>query len=106
MDEMVRAVHRQDRWCQPRSVVAVHRQIRRHPCRGAEAVPDVVSTVAVHPQVVVVLVVLVVLAPQVQVVEKTAGNTLSRWSIFLSYSLEKTVEIRHLQIIEENRSDP
>ena len=75
--------------CQSRSVVAVHRQIRRHPCLGAGAVPqgpddDVDATIAVHRQGGRFSCRAVVLVPQLMAVEKT-------------------VEIPQLQIVEKNR---
>ena len=54
-------------------------------------------------KVVDVLVVLVVLVPQVQVVEKTVGNTLLRWSISLSLL---TVLDPQVQVVEKTIDVP
>ena len=90
--------------------IAVHRPIRRHPCRGVEADPlwsgrlrrRLIPQLHYIDKVVDVLVVLVVLVPQVQVMEKTVGNTLLRWSISMSLQavldpqvqvVEKTIDV-------------
>ena len=50
-----------------------------------------------------VLVVLVVLVPQVQVVEKIVGNTSSRWSI--SLSLQAVLDPQ-VQVVEKSTDVP
>ena len=72
--------------CQSRFVVAVRRQGRRHPCRGAEASPcgpgdsedDCYSTATLHRQGGRCHRVQVVQVPQVQFVERTIEFT-DRW---------------------------